>query len=118
MSAPSVKLRALFAWMVLMPAFVSMPLAHVWSQQSYARMARELVRDGRERDRLNVEVVRLETETRGLRSLSRLEEAARGRLGMIHPGPPVLVHPGDAVPSRGHGTESGIRFAFWKGWFR
>ncbi len=118
MSAPSVKLRALFAWMVLMPAFVSMPLAHVWSQQSYARMAREMVRESRDRDRLNAEVMRLETETRGLRSLSRLEEAARGRLGMIHPGPPMLVQPGDASPRQTPGSGGGLRLAFWKGWFQ
>ena len=93
MSAGAVKLRVVVAWIVLMLAAASLPLAQVWKQQTYARLSRELIEAGRERDRLATEVLLLETETRALGQLSRLEAFARDRLGLIDPGPPVVIQP-------------------------
>jgi cell division protein FtsL len=93
MSSGAVKLRVVVAWIALMLVAASVPLAQVWKQQAYARLSRDLIEAGRERDRLATEVLLLETETRALGQLSRLEAFARDRLGLIDPGPPMVIQP-------------------------
>ena len=93
MSGGSVKLRAVFAWIALMLLIVSFPLAQVWKQQTFVRLSRDLIQAGRDRDALATEVLVLETETRALGQLSRLETVARERLGLINPGPPTVIQP-------------------------
>jgi cell division protein FtsL len=123
MSGGSVKLRAVLLWMGLMLAVVSLPLAQVWKQQAFVRLSRELVQAGKDRDALATEVLVLETETRALRQLSRLETFARERLGLIDPGPPMVIQPEGQVladagkPEDASGIQS-AQFGFWKDLFR
>lgn len=137
MSAGDIKLRAVIVWMAVMLAAVSLPLAHVWKQQAYVRLSRELAQTVKDRDALANEVLRLETETRGLRQYSRIEAVARRRLGLIDPGPPMVIQPAGQVlasrETRGDDAEDGsgqggnkvakeggdgIQAARWKGLFR
>lgn len=119
MSGGGVKLRQVFAWMVLMGILAVFALAHVWKQNMHAGLSRELVKISRERDALAAEVLLLETETRGLRHYSRLEAVARDRLGLVKPGPATVIQPAGqtlaAAPETGSDT---MRVARWKGIFR
>jgi cell division protein FtsL len=126
-SGGAVKLRAVFAWMALTLLVASLLLAQVWKQQAFVRLSRELVQAGRDRDALATEVLVLETETRALGQLSRLETVARERLGLINPGPPTVIQPEGQLLAQGsddsEAGESGssiqsARFGFLKGWFR
>ena len=131
MSGGSVKLRAVFAWIALMLLIVSFPLAQVWKQQTFVRLSRELIQAGRDRDALATEVLVLETETRALGQLSRLETVARERLGLINPGPPTVIQPEGQVlaqvdtkdgtaegsPENGSNIKS-AQFEFLKGLFQ
>jgi cell division protein FtsL len=126
MSGRTVKLRVVVSWIALMLVIVSLPLAKIWKQQAYARLSRELVQAGRERDRLATEVLVLETETRSLGQLSRLETFAREHLGLIDPGPPTVIQPqGQVLASARDGRDGkggdGIQaaeFGFFRGLFR
>jgi cell division protein FtsL len=127
-STGGVKLRAVIAWMAGMLLAVSLPLAHVWKQQAHARVSRDLVKTARDRDALAAEVLLLETETRALRQYSRIESVARRRLGLIDPGPPVVIQPadrplavkdGDKDRDGDHGKgRDRIEAARWKGFPR
>ena len=126
MSGGTVKLRAVFAWIALMLIIVAFPLAQVWKQQTFVRLSRELIQAGRDRDALATEVLVLETETRALGQLSRLETVARERLGLINPGPPTVIQPEGQVLAQvqdsGTSGSSGssiqsAKFGFWKGLF-
>jgi cell division protein FtsL len=128
MSGGTVKLRAVFAWIALMLLIVSLPLAQVWKQQTFVRLSRELIQAGRDRDALATDVLVLETETRALGQLSRLETVARERLGLINPGPPTVIQPeGQVLAQAGEtvegSTENGssiksAKFEFLKGLFQ
>ncbi len=122
MSGGNVKLRAVFGWIALMLLIVSLPLAQVWKQQTFVRLSRELMQAGRDRDALGTEVLVLETETRALGQLSRLETVARERLGLINPGPPTVIQPeGQVLAQAEEHPESSIqsaKFEFLKGLFR
>ena len=123
MSGSAVKLRAVFGWMVLMLLIASLLLAQVWKQQAFVRLSRELIQAGRDRDALATEVLVLETETRALGQLSRLESFARDRLGLINPGPPTVIQPeGQVLASAGsEGSGKAIQsaeFSLWERLFR
>jgi cell division protein FtsL len=109
-----VKLRNVAGWMAVMLAAVSLALAYVWKQQEHARLSRELAKAGRDRDALVAEVLLLETETRGLRHYSRLESVATTRLGMVNPGPPVMIRVGEGAETEARAMKT----AGWKGFFR
>jgi hypothetical protein len=111
-----VKLRTVTVWMAVMLSLASLALAHVWKQQTHARLSREIVKIGRERDALAATVLLLDTETRGLRQYSRLEAVARQRLGLIDPGPPIVIQPAGQIVAENGGAP--IRAARWKGLFR
>ncbi len=111
----AVKLRSVAGWILMMLAVASVAMAHIWKQQSHVRLSRELASGAGARDALAAEVLLLETETRALRQYSRIEAVAKARLGMINPGPPVMIRVGepDSVPARAE-----LLAARWKGFFR
>jgi hypothetical protein len=113
-----IKLRTVTAWMAVMLLGASMALAHVWKQQMHARLSREIVVMGRERDVLASEVLLLDTETRGLRQFSRLEAMARQRLGLVNPGPPIVIQPAGQVLVQGASDRDGIKASRMKRLFR
>jgi cell division protein FtsL len=128
-----VKLRRVLAWMGVMLCVALLALGHVRKQQVHASLSREVVKTSRERDALATEVLLMETETRGLRHYSRLESFARQRLGLLNPGPPVMILPGGQLQAdvAGVAGKSGkadkadkasggdpIRSARWKGFSR
>lgn len=116
-----VKLRTVTVWMAVMLLGASMALAHVWKQQTHARLSREVVTMGRERDLLAAGVLLLDTETRGLRQFSRLEAVARERLGLVNPGPPTVIQPAGQVLAAGEDADEArdeIPAARVKGLFR
>lgn len=113
-----VKLRRVTGWIALMLCVASLALGHIWKQQAHARLAREIVAVGRERDKLASEVLLLDTETRGLRQYSRLEAVARDRLGLVDPGPPVMIHPAGHVLADAEAGGDRIPAARWRGFFR
>jgi cell division protein FtsL len=118
-SAGGVKLRSVIAWIMVMLLAASLALAHLLKQRTHTRLSRELVNTGRERDALATEVLLLETETRGLRQYSRLEAVARQRLGLVDPGPPVVIQPdGQVLAEAKDGGAAPIRAARWRGLFR
>jgi cell division protein FtsL len=112
-----VKFRNVAGWMAVMLVAVSLALAYVWKQQEHARLSRELAKAGRDRDALVAEVLMLETEARGLRHYSRLEAVATARLGMVNPGPPVMIRVGDEGDAQARAGAS-VKAAGWKGFFR
>ena len=114
----AVKLRTVTAWMAVMLTCASLALGHIWKQQTHARLSREIVVVARDRDRLASEVLLLDTETRGLRQYSRLERVARERLGLVDPGPPVMIHPAGQVLAKRDGEGGRIPAARWRGFFR
>jgi len=118
----AVKLRSVVAWIALMLVAATVPLAQVWKQQTYSRLSRDLIEAGRERDRIATEVLVLETETRALGQLSRLETFARERLGLVDPGPPVVIQPEGQVlasaDSAGGKDIQSAEFGFLRGLFR
>ena len=123
MSGGAVKLRAVFAWMALTLLVASLLLAQVWKQQAFVRLSRDLIQAGRDRDALATEVLVLETETRALGQLSRLETVARERLGLINPGPPTVIQPEGQVLAQGESKDPDAaiktaRFEFLKGLFQ
>ena len=116
-----VKLRRVAAWIITMMLAASLAMAYVWKQQAHARLSRELAKAARDRDALAAEVLMLETEARGLRQYSRLESVATIRLGMVKPGPPVMIRIGEESENRvaaGTATETTVKAAGWKGFFR
>jgi cell division protein FtsL len=116
-----VKFRNVATWMAVMLVTVSLALAYVWKQQEHARLSRELAKAGRDRDALAAEVLMLETEARGLRHYSRLEAVATTRLGMVNPGPPVMIRVGEGADAQARATTSAnasVKAASWKGFFR
>lgn len=124
----AVKLRRVAVWVGVTGFLAVLAIGHVWKQNTHARFSRELVKVSRERDALAAEVLLLDTETRGLRHFSRLETLARDRLGLVKPGPAMVIQPaGQVVASRDVGagahedsatTREPIRSARWKGLFR
>jgi cell division protein FtsL len=113
-----VKLRRLAAWMVVMACVAVLALGHVWKQNVHVGLSRDLVKTSRERDVLAAEVLLLETETRGLRHYSRLETVARERLGLVNPGPPLVIQPAGQIVAANETSKDTIRSARWKGFFR
>ncbi len=123
MSGGVVKLRQVFAWIAITGFLAVLAMAHVWQQNTHAGLSRELVKTARERDVLAAEVLLLETQARSLRHYSRLETVARERLGLIKPGPAVVIQPaGQVVDSRDPDAmapgATPLRMARWKGLFR
>jgi cell division protein FtsL len=122
----TVKLRRVAGWVGLTGLAAVLAIGHVWKQNTHARFSRELVKISRERDALAAEVLLLDTEARGLRHFSRLETVARERLGLVKPGPAVVIQPaGQVVASAGEdgarddaAPADTIRSARWKGFFR
>ncbi len=86
-----VKLRAVIAWMALVLLGAMSLLCLVWKQHEYARLARALDEGEKQRTQLQSGLMLLETEVRALRQPARLEAMARGRFGLIDPGPPIAV---------------------------
>ncbi len=120
-----IKLRQVFVWIAVMGILALLALGQVWQKNTHAGLSRSLVKTARERDALAAEVLLLETQTRGLRQYSRLEDVARERLGLIKPGPAVVIQPdGQLVAAAGpeeatapEGSGS-LRMARLKGLFR
>ena len=127
-----VKLRQVFMWIAVTGFLAVLALAHVWQQNTHAGLSRDLVTTARARDVLVAEVLLLETQTRGLRHYSRLETLARERLGLVKPGPAIVIQPQGQVVAAVEvveGVDNGedaagtrgatpIRSARWKGLFR
>jgi cell division protein FtsB len=123
----TVKLRRVAAWVGVMGLAAVLAIGHVWKQNTHARFSRELVKLSRERDALAAEVLLLDTEARGLRHFSRLETVAREHLGLVKPGPAVVIQPAGQVVASVEGRKAEdkkdastdtIRSARWKGIFR
>ncbi|MGH8156134.1 MAG: cell division protein FtsL [Rhodanobacteraceae bacterium] len=75
---------------VLLLAVVATGIAVVWARQQDRVDFVELMKLQNRRDALNVEFGRLELEQATWASPSRIEQIARGQLGMISP-PPASV---------------------------
>ncbi len=102
---PSVKLRTVIGWMLLVMTVSAFLLGVVWKQYTFVAESRALLRGEQDRERLQNAVMLLETQVRALRRPERLEKLARTRFGLIDPGPPVAVQPEGQVLADGAGPQ-------------
>jgi cell division protein FtsL len=72
---------------LLFAATIGSGIAVVYARQQSRLLFAELVRLNHERDELNTEFGRLELEQATWAEPNRIEQIARGQLGMISPGP-------------------------------
>jgi len=72
---------------LLLAATVASAIGVVYARQQSRILFGELVRLNHERDDLNTEFGRLELEQATWAEPNRIEQVARGQLGMISPGP-------------------------------
>lgn len=84
------KIVGVLAVGVLLLAVIATGIAVVWARQQDRVDFVELMKLQNRRDALNVEFGRLELEQATWASPSRIEQIARGKLGMISP-PPASV---------------------------
>ncbi|HJT97942.1 MAG TPA: cell division protein FtsL [Rhodanobacteraceae bacterium] len=85
------KKRTAAALVILLAAVVASAIGVVYSIQESRELFVELTRLGNERDDLNFEFGRLELEQATWAENNRIEQIARGRLGMVSPNPPDVV---------------------------
>jgi cell division protein FtsL len=84
-------IRAAIAMMILLGAVLASAIGVVYSIQESRELFVELTRLGNERDDLNFEFGRLELEQSTSAENNRIEQIARGRLGMVSPNPAQTV---------------------------
>ena len=84
-------LRAAVAMTILLVAVIASAIGVVYSIQESRERFVELTRLGNERDDLNFEFGRLQLEQATWAENNRIEQIARGRLGMISPKPADTV---------------------------
>jgi len=79
------RLRATIAMTILLGAVIASAIGVVYSIQQSRELFVELTKLGNERDDLNFEFGRLELEQATWAENNRVEQIARGRLGMVSP---------------------------------
>ena len=81
--------------LLLLIAVIASAIGVVYARQQGRLLFGELVRLDNERDELNTEFGRLELEQATWAEPNRIEQVARGQLGMINPAPAdtVLIKP-------------------------
>ena len=79
------RLRATIAMTTLLGAVIASAIGVVYSIQQSRELFVELTKLGNERDDLNFEFGRLELEQATWAENNRVEQIARGRLGMVSP---------------------------------
>lgn len=84
-------LRVVAAMTILLGAVIASAVGVVYSIQQSRELFVELTRLSNERDELNVEFGRLELEQATWAENNRIEQIARGRLGMVSPNPAETV---------------------------
>jgi cell division protein FtsL len=84
-------IRAAVAMMILLGAVLASAIGVVYSIQESRELFVELTRLGNERDDLNFEFGRLELEQATWAENNRIEQIARGRLGMVSTNPSDIV---------------------------
>ena len=80
-----------FVVLLLLIAVCASAIGVVYARQQSRLLFGELVRLNNERDDLNVEFGRLELEQATWAEPNRIEQVARGQLGMINPPPTATV---------------------------
>jgi len=78
-------LRATIAMTILLSAVIASAIGVVYSIQQSRELFVELTKLGNERDDLNFEFGRLELEQATWAENNRIDQIARGRLGMVSP---------------------------------
>jgi len=86
-----VSLRATIAMTILLSAVIASAIGVVYSIQQSRELFVELTKLGNERDDLNFEFGRLELEQATWAENNRIDQIARGRLGMVSPNPAETV---------------------------
>ena len=84
-------LRATIAMTILLSAVIASAIGVVYSIQQSRELFVELTKLGNERDDLNFEFGRLELEQATWAENNRIDQIARGRLGMVSPNPAETV---------------------------
>jgi cell division protein FtsL len=84
-------IRAAIAMTILLGAVLASAIGVVYSIQESRELFVELTRLGNERDDLNFEFGRLELEQATWAENNRIEQIARGRLGMVSTNPSDIV---------------------------
>ena len=79
------RLRATIAMTTLLGAVIASAIGVVYSIQQSRELFVELTKLGNERDDLNFEFGRLELEQATWAENNRIDQIARGRLGMVSP---------------------------------
>jgi cell division protein FtsL len=85
------RLRVAIAMTILLGAVLASAIGVVYSIQESRELFVELTRLGNERDDLNFEFGRLELEQATWAENNRIEQIARGRLGMVSTNPSDIV---------------------------
>jgi len=85
------RLRATIAMTILLGAVIASAIGVVYSIQQSRELFVELTKLGNERDDLNFEFGRLELEQATWAENNRIDQIARGRLGMASPNPAATV---------------------------
>ena len=83
--------RAAIAMTILLGAVIASAIGVVYSIQQSRELFVELTKLGNERDDLNFEFGRLELEQATWAENNRIDQIARGRLGMVSPNPAATV---------------------------
>jgi cell division protein FtsL len=83
--------RAAIAMTILLGAVIASAIGVVYSIQQSRELFVELTKLGNERDDLNFEFGRLELEQATWAENNRIDQIARGRLGMVSPNPSATV---------------------------
>jgi cell division protein FtsL len=84
-------IRAAIAMTILLGAVIASAIGVVYSIQQSRELFVELTKLGNERDDLNFEFGRLELEQATWAENNRIDQIARGRLGMVSPNPSETV---------------------------
>ena len=84
-------LRAVIAMTILLGAVIASAIGVVYSIQQSREQFVELTKLGNERDDLNFEFGRLQLEQATWAENNRIEQIARGRLGMLAPNAAATV---------------------------
>ena len=84
-------LRVVIMMLILLGSVIASAIGVVYSIQQSRELFVELTKLGNERDDLNFEFGRLELEQATWAENNRIEQIARGRLGMISPDPAQVV---------------------------
>ena len=85
------RLRVAIAMTILLGAVLASAIGVVYSIQESRELFVELTKLGNERDDLNFEFGRLELEQATWAENNRIEQIARGRLGMVSTNPADVV---------------------------